>query len=323
MKQVLEIEVFRAGDYGGKGAYAAETLKQIAEDYDPSVHEAPVTLDHRQAGPAFGWVEGLRCAGEVLVARVKDMHESLRDWIRAGAYKKRSIELYRAFGPTGRPYLRAVSFLGACPPEVKGLADPVFTEDDDDRVTVEFEDAADDEKSAVAAMNESAEVDAVNAAESHENPTFAELEALREERTQLATELDAERADRRRAEHERFCDALRRDGRILPAWEANGLVAFMLALGEVDVAIETADGRSLSPLEWFREFLRALPRQVELGEMIESRQQAGPQRLSVPQPTDRATIRPSSLALHERAVAWCEQHENMTYVEALQAVSRL
>lgn len=128
MGPFLEVEVFRAGDYGPKGRYGADDLDAISGDYDPSLHEAPVTVDHAQSGPAFGWVHSLARRGDVLVATLRDLGEGFVNLIRSGAFKKRSVEIYRQFKATGRPYLRAISFLGACPPEVKGLADPVFAE---------------------------------------------------------------------------------------------------------------------------------------------------------------------------------------------------
>jgi len=323
MNATIEIEVFRAGDYGPKGAYAPEDLARIAEDYNPAWHEAPVTVDHRQDGPAFGWVTGLRCVGEVLVARLKDIHESLREWIRQGAYKKRSVELYRSFARTGRPYLRAVSFLGACPPEVKGLADPIFRQDEGERIIVEFDDhphAADDEPT-VASVNAGENTPSATT----EAPTaaFAEIQSLRGEASRLATELEKERNDRRRGEIERFCEEARQSGRVLPGWEANGLVEFMLGLDKSDARILAADGRSLTALEWFQEFLRSLPPQIELGEMAPAQSPNELGRPALPRPTERAAIRPESLVLHERALAYCQHHKGVAYVEALQAVARL
>lgn len=323
MNTGMEIEVFRAGDYGPKGVFTPEDVRRIAEDYDPSWHEAPVTLDHRQDGPAYGWVEGLRCAGDVLVARLKDLHGSLVDWVREGAYKKRSIELYRSFTRTERPYLRALSFLGACPPEVKGLADPVFSEDEGERIVVEF----DGNPAAAENPDATAFVEPGNhaPADSEQAPEemFAEVEALRGETERLNTELEQERAGRRRADLERFCEEGRRGGRILPAWEEGGLVEFMLALEGDEPAIDTGDGRSLSRLEWFKEFLGSLRPQIELGEVAPANPSAELRQPALPRPTERATIRPETLTLHERALAYCQQHEGATYVEALQTVARL
>ncbi len=125
----IQVEVFRAGDYGPKGVYTEKDLDSIAADYDPSDHEAPVTLDHEQKGPAQGWVAGLRRLGDRLVAVLHRLSPELAEAVRRGKFRKRSIELYRRYTRTGRPYLKAVSFLGAAAPEVKGLADPLFDDD--------------------------------------------------------------------------------------------------------------------------------------------------------------------------------------------------
>ncbi|MDK2972290.1 MAG: hypothetical protein PWP23_2045 [Candidatus Sumerlaeota bacterium] len=128
--ETLEVDVFRAGDYGERGQYDEQGLDALAADYDAALHEAPVTLDHRQDGPAEGWVRGLRRMGDRLVATLDRLSPRLRELLATGAYKKRSVELYRRFSATQRPYLKAVSFLGAAAPAVKGLADPVFADGD-------------------------------------------------------------------------------------------------------------------------------------------------------------------------------------------------
>lgn len=138
----LELEVFRAGDYGAKGNWSEEDLDRIAADYDPACHEAPVTFDHRQDGPAQGWVRSLRRVGTTLVACVHRLSPALRRLLARRAYRKRSVELYRRFGATGRCYLKALSFLGAAAPEVKGLADPVFDEEETEETLRFTEDVA-------------------------------------------------------------------------------------------------------------------------------------------------------------------------------------
>ena len=57
----IELEVFRVGDYGDKGAFSEDDLDRIAADYDPAVHEAPVTIDHQQAGTAADCFKVLIC----------------------------------------------------------------------------------------------------------------------------------------------------------------------------------------------------------------------------------------------------------------------
>ena len=67
----VEMEIFRCGDYGPKGSYTEADLDAIASDYSPEVHEAPLTADDAQSGPALGWVAGVRRAGDRLVVGVQ------------------------------------------------------------------------------------------------------------------------------------------------------------------------------------------------------------------------------------------------------------
>jgi hypothetical protein len=122
-------DVARAGKWRGSTEDAplvveltAEDLERMAADYDPKLQEAPVTIEHRHDGPALGWVAALRVSGGVLQARLHRLSNRLRQWLREGAYRSRSIEMYKPFEPTGSAYLAAVSFLGAQPPAVKGLS---------------------------------------------------------------------------------------------------------------------------------------------------------------------------------------------------------
>jgi len=122
-------DIARAGKWRGSASGApaeievtAEDLRRMADDYDPSLQEAPVTVEHRHSGPAMGWVAALRVVGGVLQARFHRLNSRLRQWLREGSYRSRSIEMYKPFEPTGSAYLAAVSFLGAQPPAVKGLS---------------------------------------------------------------------------------------------------------------------------------------------------------------------------------------------------------
>jgi len=128
---IEELEIFRAGAYGDKGTWTAEDLDKIATSYDKSVHEAPVTLDHAQEGPARGWVDRLWRVGNSLYASIRDLAPELASSIRTGAFRKRSAEIYRDFQGKGQPYLRALSFLGAQVPAVKGMADIVLSDDEE------------------------------------------------------------------------------------------------------------------------------------------------------------------------------------------------
>jgi hypothetical protein len=134
------VEVFRTGDYGAKGSYTEADLDRIAASYDPTVHQAPLTIGHPEHDkPAYGWVSALKREGSKLLARFSQVHGEFKDRIERGLYKTRSVSLYRALG--GGLYLRHVGFLGAMPPEVKGLsALPAFVEREAERIEFNFQD---------------------------------------------------------------------------------------------------------------------------------------------------------------------------------------
>ena len=128
-------EVFRAGVYP-QGTYTKKEIKQIADNYNPEFCEAPVTIDHQQVGPAYGWVENVKADGEKLKVSFKDMPEEMKKDVNAGRFKKVSVEIYKNLEGKGC-YLKAVSFLGAAAPQVKGLEPIKFMESESD--TYEFE----------------------------------------------------------------------------------------------------------------------------------------------------------------------------------------
>lgn len=119
-------EVFKAGNYP-QGKFTKEEVQELAKNYDPSFCEAPITLDHEQKGPAYGWVDKLKEENGMLKASFKDLSEDLKEYVNKGKYKKISVEIYRELEGK-KPYLKAVSFLGASIPQVKGMQPVEFKE---------------------------------------------------------------------------------------------------------------------------------------------------------------------------------------------------
>ena len=130
-------EIFKAGTYP-QGKFTKEQIEEIAKNYDPSFCEAPITLDHEQSGPAFGWVESVKADKGVLKATFKDVTEDLKTFVNDGKYRKISVEIYRELEGK-KPYLKAVSFLGASIPQVKGMEAVQFKEGESDVYTFEVE----------------------------------------------------------------------------------------------------------------------------------------------------------------------------------------
>lgn len=142
--------IFRTGKHTAMSGvtldFSAEQLKAAVAAYDPSLHEAPLTVGHPQDNlPAYGWVKGLHYneeTGEVDIDS-HQVEESFEEMVGKGRFKKRSASWYLPDSPSnpkpGTLYLRHVAFLGAQPPAVKGLKDVAFAADDT-AFTVEFAD---------------------------------------------------------------------------------------------------------------------------------------------------------------------------------------
>lgn len=123
------IAILRPGRYtsadGTPVEFSEADLRQAAEAYDPSLHEAPIVVGHPEHdAPAWGWVRALRYDG-LLWALPWQVDPAFAELVRAGRYRKVSASLYRPDSPAnpkpGVWYLRHVGFLGAQPPAVKGL----------------------------------------------------------------------------------------------------------------------------------------------------------------------------------------------------------
>ena len=86
----------------------------------------PEFLDGSGA-PALGWLDNVRREGDRLLADIKDVPEKFADLIKAGAYRKRSVEFLPTYTDrTGRArewVLTGLAWLGARRPAVSGLAD--------------------------------------------------------------------------------------------------------------------------------------------------------------------------------------------------------
>ena len=131
-------EVFKAGVYP-QGKFTKKQIAEIASNYDPKFCEAPITIDHQQSGPAYGWVQDVKAENDKLKVCFKDVPEEFEKEVNAGKYKKVSVELYRNLEGKGA-YLKAVSFLGAAIPQVKGLEEIKFMESEADTYEFESED---------------------------------------------------------------------------------------------------------------------------------------------------------------------------------------
>ncbi|HSA05678.1 MAG TPA: phage protease [Candidatus Gastranaerophilales bacterium] len=130
-------EIFRAGKYP-QGTFTEKDIELLAKNYDPKFCEAPITLDHDQSGPAYGWIEELKAENGVLKALFRDVSGELKELVLTGKYRKVSVEIYKDLEGKG-PYLKSVSFLGAAIPQVKGMEPVEFKEGESETYIFETE----------------------------------------------------------------------------------------------------------------------------------------------------------------------------------------
>lgn len=119
-------EIFRTGTHtdtnGNTCTWTEADLDTIVGRYNAEVYEAPIVIGHPATdAPAYGWIEKLERAGDVLLAKAKQLVPEFVELVRQGMYKKVSIAITPDYD------LRHVGFLGAAAPAVSGLIPAQFT----------------------------------------------------------------------------------------------------------------------------------------------------------------------------------------------------
>lgn len=290
-----EIEVFRTGDYP-QGKYTASDLDDMAATYDPvNSHEAFVGFEHKEGGPSYGWFSSLRRAGESLVGKLGQVDATVHDAYHSGKFKKWSAEIYDDFDGTGKKYLKALKFLGATPPQIKGLKQAVFGEHGSvssfemalsephkggSTVTVPNDPAKPAGQPAAPATpaqpaapvqpvvppQPTAEFAEVKA----ENATLkAQLEELKQGQAKMARGLLKENIAT-------FAESAKRDGKLIAGDFDAGVEAFMESLDGVSVTTGEGDAKKeQSARHWFQEFVGRRLAPVPTGKVGEGTSGAG------------------------------------------------
>ncbi|PYS88982.1 MAG: hypothetical protein DMF64_18940 [Acidobacteria bacterium] len=256
--------------------------------------------------PAHGWVCGLRVEGDMLQAQFCDVDPAFEEMVRKGKFKKRSASFYldEAKAPGARaPQLRHVGFLGAQPPAVKGLRAIQFGEGEAvtfEPATFSEGEGMDKEEIKKTVGEQIAEwfKEKFGAKSDQAPASFSEgdvkkliaeavggveakfTEEVKKRDTEIAklkTQVDKHSGSAARAEIVSFCERLGA-GKFLPAFKRMGVIEFMEVLADLsDEKISIAsfteeNGKEvekqveIAPLEFFENFLAALPPFVEFGE---------------------------------------------------------
>jgi len=299
------VEIFRAGDYGSKGVYTADDLDRIVASYDPRFHEAPAVIGHpKHDMPAYGWTDRLMRQGDMLLAKFREVDPAFEEAVKSGRFKKRSAAFY--LGEDGKiSGLRHVGFLGAQPPEVKGLKNLNF--DDAGREFTELE-FGQEEPMAEQQVDKKTLIDAISeffterfGSKQGAQPVFSEKDArdlvdaaveratkpLVDQITQMKQDAEAQtrkfaereasltQGDRKRRAAEAI-NGLKAKGSWVPAFDRIGGAVLFEELAGMSGTIEFGeadkDGKKpqKSPLEVMVAFMEGLGKIVPGGRIVEA-----------------------------------------------------
>ena len=293
------VEIFKAGDYGDKGNWTTEKIDQMIANFNARdqkgnlLHTAPAVFGHpKHDDPAHGAVSALKREGEVLLAQFAKTSDHLEKSVQDGRYPSRSAAFY--LDPQGKgPMLRHVGFLGAMPPEVKGLA-PVQFFDGGDHVTIEFkEDEVSKETNeetkrtireavkeffaelfgkktepAGASFTEAQLKERIAAAALKLETAFQEkLDGLDKKLKKRASTDDSEKA---KFKVSAFIEKQRVAHRWVPAFDKAGLPAVLAHLAGSDATVSFGEGekkKEVKLYDAFTTFMESLPELIPSGEL--------------------------------------------------------
>lgn len=315
-------EVFKAGKYP-QGTFTKKEITAIAKNYDPKFCEAPITIDHKQSGPAFGWVENVKAEGEKLMVSFKEVPEAFEKDVNEGKYKKVSVELYRNLEGKGA-YLKAVSFLGAATPQVKGLEPIKFMESESDVYEFNSDEEPEQfsEEEIVELKNQVAELENQLAKFKENNKKLETIKSLKEkissltdevasfkEKAQGKEEIEQELNDIKTAikkkEFDEFIDKQIEQGKLIPTNKE----IILSVLQELDNVKKF--GEDSAVITDFKSFIESLPNQVSFKEIATKEK-----HLSKVDVEKFANAEEESLEIFKEATALAEK-ENISFRDAL------
>ena len=320
-------EVFKAGNYP-QGKFTQAEVQELAKNYDPSFCEAPITLDHEQKGPAYGWVDKLKEENGKLKATFKDLSDDLKEFVNKGKYKKISVEIYRELEGK-KPYLKAVSFLGASIPQVKGMQAVEFKEGESDVYIFEAEveennDAEEienlkstiaDLKGQVAKFKEDAKKNTeIKTLKEQVKDLTIELAKFKDEaagKDELAKELKEIKENLRTKDFNEFIEQHISQGILTPA-NKDAVFSILCDLDNIKKFDATSDS-----IDTFKSFISALPKQVEFDEIAKKKATK-----KEDEALKYADADEESLEIFREAKALAEA-ENITFKDALLKIKEI
>ena len=320
-------EVFKAGNYP-QGKFTQAEVQELAKNYDPSFCEAPITLDHEQKGPAYGWVDKLKEENGKLKATFKDLSDDLKEFVNKGKYKKISVEIYRELEGK-KPYLKAVSFLGASIPQVKGMQAVEFKEGESDVYIFEAEVEEDNDaeeienlkstiadlKGQVAKFKEDAKKNTeIKSLKEQVKDLTIELAKFKDEaagKDEFAKELKEIKENLRTKDFNEFIEQHISQGILTPA-NKDAVFSILCDLDNIKKFDATSDS-----IDTFKSFISALPKQVEFDEIAKKKATK-----KEDEALKYADADEESLEIFREAKALAEA-ENITFKDALLKIKEI
>jgi len=321
------IEIFAAGtrraDDGTLHTITEADLADVVNNYDPALHEAPLTVGHPEGDkPAYGWVAGLSVDGIKLKSDHRAVEPQFAEMVRAERFSKRSAAFYHPQDPAnptpGKWYLRHVAFLGAQPPAIKGLKPiPNFSEAAgavcfSEALTQEQDDMSKELEQQLAAAKAELEQERSKAAAAEQARQAAEGQV-----TQFAEQARATQ----RAGFVAFAESLvNADGgpRLKPADKSMAVAAMEILAAAQPVEFSEGDTtKKVAPLEWFQKVLAAGAPVVQFGEFASrSKDHGGEGAASAPGSAKGKT----DAEIDKAAQDYARTHK-VAYAEAVRAVT--
>ncbi|QIW15847.1 peptidase [Pasteurellaceae bacterium RH1A] len=315
------IEIFKAGkrpDANGLEVNITPAMLQEAvAAYSPQYHEAPLVVGHPKSNlPAYGWVKNLILDGDLLKAEPQQIDPAFAEMVASGRFKKISASFYLPDSPNnpkkGVLYLRHVGFLGAMPPAVKGLKDPVFNEADQEGI-VKFEEPFYQPTPEDNPMDKDkiAELEA-KLAEAEKAKTEAEQAKVsaENEAAQLKAEKQAAEEAKAEAENTSFAESLIQGGKLLPKDRE-------AVLSLLNAKPGTADFSESNFKADLKAFLNSLPKHYDFTEPVATKDKVAEgqdQTIAYAEGTN-----PASIEADQKIRAYMQEHK-VSYTAAFNAI---
>lgn len=335
----MDIEIFKAGKRldanGNEFDITLADLEQVVTSYNPAFHEAPVVIGHpKMNNPAYAWADKLYLDGDTLKATLKQVDPEFGELVKNGRYKKVSASFYTPDSPNnpskGQWSLRHIGFLGAMPPAVKGLKEPIFNETDEQGVVDFNEYQTADEEANTQADAGQADTVADNQATSQTDNTQSnetvgenamsqaqkdELERLKAENAKLKQEKAQAELAAKKKDNASFAEKLIDDGKLAPVAKEKAIALLDGALEQDLAHQEHADfGEAAALLPLVQDFLNAQPKVVNFNEVATDGVSADDDSVDYGENAD-----PDRVELDKKARAYMKQH-NVDYVTAIAGV---